>query len=144
MRIINKKKINRKKRTWTFDSKSYWVYSSTRHTYKRNLPSACLILRGFLLFIIISTNYYISQNIIIIYIYIYDYIYIFFFYNINIFCTKFLIFILLKIKIIGLNMHFFNRLKSRATSTTRTIFRLNPNQGHAYEDYLLPFLDLIT
>ena len=25
---------------------------------------------------------------------------------------------------------------SRAISTTRTVFRLNTNQGHAYEDYL--------
>ena len=28
----------RKKRNWTFDSLSYWVYSSTHHTNKWNLP----------------------------------------------------------------------------------------------------------
>jgi len=29
--------------------------------------------------------------------------------------------------------------KSRAISTTRTVFRLNTNQNHAYEDYLLKY-----
>jgi len=29
--------------------------------------------------------------------------------------------------------------KSRAISTTRTVFRLNTNQNHAYEDYLLMY-----
>jgi len=30
--------VYRKKRNWTFDSLSYWVYSSTHHTNKWNLP----------------------------------------------------------------------------------------------------------
>ena len=34
--------------------------------------------------------------------------------------------------------------KSRAISTTRTIFRLNTSQGHAYEDYMLRYLVLIA
>ena len=31
---------------------------------------------------------------------------------------------------------------SRASSPTRTVFRLNTNQSYAYEDYLLKYLNL--
>ena len=31
----------------------------------------------------------------------------------------------------------------RATSTTRTVFRLNTNQDHAYEDNIFKFIELI-
>lgn len=33
---------------------------------------------------------------------------------------------------------------SQASSPTWTVFRLNTNQGHAYEDYLLINISLIT
>ena len=46
----------RKKRNWTSDSISYWVYSSTRHTNKRNLP--CIYIYILIFFSINIIKYF--------------------------------------------------------------------------------------